>query len=215
VNARVTKGNVNKLLQMPQMRQLFAKEGWKAKNHDQLMNNLPPDEIPMEWHQTSFTVDGVDCDLYHQDILQVIQFLISHKPFQSHLRYAPYREYNDEDKRVFTHPATATHWWDLQNRLPDGATAVPIQWFSDKTVLSQQRGDKKVWPVYITIMNLSNHIRHGGSRLGLLPVALIPIVHGKHRLQQKVYHKAMEIVFNCKSSVTSTLLKLTKSYRSS
>ena len=46
---------------------------------------------------------------------------------------------------------------------------------SDKTVLSQFRGDKSAWPIYLTIGNLAKEVRrspsmHGTVLLGYLPI---------------------------------------------
>ncbi|KAG1836372.1 hypothetical protein DFJ58DRAFT_847010 [Suillus subalutaceus] len=38
-------------------------------------------------------------------------------------------------------------WWDMQGKLPKGATIAPVILASDKTSLSQFRGDKSAWPV--------------------------------------------------------------------
>ena len=42
-----------------------------------------------------------------------------------------------------------------QKNLPEGATIAPIIIASDKTQLTQFRGDKSAWPVYISIGNIA------------------------------------------------------------
>ena len=61
--------------------------------------------------------------------------------------------------------------------LPKGATLTPLIIASDKTQLSQFQGDKTVWPVYLTIGNISKEIRRQPSAhvtilLGYLPTFL-------------------------------------------
>ena len=61
-------------------------------------------------------------------------------------------------------------------KLPPGATIAPVILASDKTNLSQFRGDKQAWPVYLTIGNISKDIHcqpcsHGTVLIGYLPVA--------------------------------------------
>ncbi|KAI6039428.1 hypothetical protein EDC04DRAFT_2867973 [Pisolithus marmoratus] len=53
---------------------------------------------------------------------------------------------------------TADWWWDMQGKLPAGATVVPIILSSDKTSLSVFSGNKKAWPMYLTIGNISKDL---------------------------------------------------------
>lgn len=41
----------------------------------------------------------------------------------------------------------------------NGATIMPLILSSDKTQLTQFQGDKKAWPVYLTIDNISKDIQ--------------------------------------------------------
>ncbi|KAG1894285.1 uncharacterized protein F5891DRAFT_1131006 [Suillus fuscotomentosus] len=51
----------------------------------------------------------------------------------------------------------------MQKLLPKGATIAPIILASDKTCLSQFRGDKSAWPVYLTIGNIAKEKRQQTS----------------------------------------------------
>lgn len=59
----------------------------------------------------------------------------------------PSRAYKDEagTERIVDDMWTASH----QKELPEGVTIAPIILASDKTMLSQFRGDKSAWPVYL------------------------------------------------------------------
>src|SRR5437588_185159 len=59
--------------------------------------------------------------------------------------------------------------------LPAGATIVPIIGMSDQTHLSNFSGDKKAWPVYITLGNLPATRRNAPGSMAVLLLALLPI----------------------------------------
>ena len=62
-----------------------------------------------------------------------------------------------------------------QDTLPTGATLVPIIGMSDQTHLTNFSGDKKAWPVYITIGNLPSTRRNRPGSLAVLLLALLPV----------------------------------------
>lgn len=64
----------------------------------------------------------------------------------------------------------------FQQKIPKGSVATPIIHASNKTRLSQFRGNKQAWPVYLTIGNISENLYHQPSAhaavlIGYLPVA--------------------------------------------
>jgi len=44
----------------------------------------------------------------------------------------------------------------LQMTLPVGSTLIPLLFTSDETHLTNYSGDKKLWPVYMTIRNIAS-----------------------------------------------------------
>ncbi|KAI6099661.1 hypothetical protein F5141DRAFT_1190519 [Pisolithus sp. B1] len=72
-------------------------------------------------------------------------------------------------------------WWETQHHLPSGATVTPVILASDKTELSQFKGDKNAWPVYLSIGNLLKEVCHQPSchasiLLSYLPVSKLEMV---------------------------------------
>ena len=68
--------------------------------------------------------------------------------------------------------------------LQDGDTLVPLIFMSDATHLSNYAGDKKEWPIYMTIGNLPSELRQKPTAHGVVMVALLPIPP-KHRHESK------------------------------
>ncbi|KAI9571408.1 hypothetical protein HD554DRAFT_2203462 [Boletus coccyginus] len=53
---------------------------------------------------------------------------------------------------------TGNWWWEIQTWMPVGATVLSIILASNKTKLSQFKGDKIAWLVYLIIGNVFKHI---------------------------------------------------------
>ncbi|KAF8241676.1 hypothetical protein K440DRAFT_568597 [Wilcoxina mikolae CBS 423.85] len=62
----------------------------------------------------------------------------------------------------------------FQESLPDGSTVVPVILGTDKTMLSTLSGYKSVWPVYLSIGNLSKAKRRSVKSKALILIGLLP-----------------------------------------
>lgn len=62
-----------------------------------------------------------------------------------------------------------------QSSLPEGATVAPIILSSNKTKLSQFRGDKSARPVYLTIGNIAKEVRHQSNSYATVLLGHIPV----------------------------------------
>ncbi|KAG1884906.1 hypothetical protein F4604DRAFT_1676341 [Suillus subluteus] len=106
-----------------------------------------------------------DLELWTRDPVECIKELIRNPLFKEYMVYAPSRAYKDKagTERIIDDMWTADWWWDKQKELPEGATIAPIILASDKTMLSQFRGDKSAWPVYLSIGNIAKEKRRQTS----------------------------------------------------
>ncbi|KAG1720298.1 hypothetical protein EDB19DRAFT_1930564 [Suillus lakei] len=98
-----------------------------------------------------------EVELWSRDPVECVEELIGNPFFKEDMAYSPARAYADRAglHRVIDEMWTAEWWHETQNTLPKGATIVPIILSSDKTCLSQFRGDKSAWPVYMSIGNIA------------------------------------------------------------
>ncbi|KZT50024.1 hypothetical protein CALCODRAFT_417573, partial [Calocera cornea HHB12733] len=69
---------------------------------------------------------------------------------------------------------TGNWWWRTQAKLPPGATIVPLIVSTDKTLLTQQTGDRYGYPIYLSIGNLPLHVRKAPSQRGMLLLGYLP-----------------------------------------
>ncbi|GJF00252.1 hypothetical protein PsYK624_165340 [Phanerochaete sordida] len=208
---KVGHNDTQEFLKLP----LVQRFGLSYENKDRLYKAV--DELPTgpKWQRKDIPITGdltdgngkpltENLEVWYRDPVECVQELLGNPMFTNHLAYAPERVYRDHARkeRNIDEMYTADWWWDLQSRLPAGATVAPIIVSSDKTKLSQFRGDQTAWPVYLTIGNLSKEVRrsssmHGSILLGYLPVGKFSCYSaGDARSlgRYDAFHKCMEAV---------------------
>ncbi|KAG1807924.1 hypothetical protein EV424DRAFT_1575547 [Suillus variegatus] len=147
------------------------------------------DELPhvTAWSCKKVKVQGNETDekgqtlheevkVWMQDPVECIKDLIGNLLFRDHMVYAPARAYRDSAglHQVIDDMWTADWWCDKQKLLPKGATIAPIILASDKTCLSQFRGNKSAWPVYLTIGNIAKEKRWQTSARATVLIGYLP-----------------------------------------
>ncbi|KIK17536.1 hypothetical protein PISMIDRAFT_111171, partial [Pisolithus microcarpus 441] len=90
-----------------------------------------------------------------------------------------------------------------KKKLPEGTVVTLVILSSDKMTLSQFSGDKKAWPVYLTIRNISKDIRcqvlaHAMLLIGYLPVSKLECFHKKtwSLARYCLFHHAMSLLLH-------------------
>lgn len=204
---QLTKGDVTAFFQDKRLSPIFdllsfhSADEWYAK-----LNSIPYGLSLENWKIATVSVPSSITGtvsqphaVQYQKVENVIRFLLGHTPFKDNLTYSPIRLWNDGDSRIYTEMWTGDWWWEMQEKLPDGGTVVPLLIGIDKTVLTQHHGDLAAWPIYMTIGNLDSHTRRQQKRPALILIGFMPIMEGFERLvKADVYHHILRMIFKRK-----------------
>ncbi|KAG8774622.1 hypothetical protein FRC12_001886 [Ceratobasidium sp. 428] len=135
--------------------------------------------------------DGVLADVPARDPIAIIVQLISTQRFSGCIRYAPVQWTSGPGgKRLYGEMCTANWWWRVQNILGfgRGATVIAVIISSDKTNLSEVSGNKRAWPVYISIGNISKDLRRKPSEHGMMLLGYVPVTGLTGEAGWQFYH---------------------------
>ncbi|KAJ6628364.1 hypothetical protein B0H10DRAFT_2209647 [Mycena sp. CBHHK59/15] len=111
---------------------------WQCKFLD-IKGDLPD----LDKDPTGNTMRCEQVELWWRDPVECVKELLGNPVFRDVMRYAPEKLYADrgETIEVMNEMWTASWWWEIQKRLPPGATIALLILSSDKTMLSNFRGD--------------------------------------------------------------------------
>ncbi|KAF8833748.1 hypothetical protein BDN67DRAFT_992789 [Paxillus ammoniavirescens] len=131
--------------------------------------------------------------------------MLSNMDFDGEMDYAPYRDFSqDSEKRRYENFMSGDWAWSQADKIAEdlaahGGTFVPIIVGSDKTMVSVATGQNDYWPVYLSIRNIHNNVRHAHRKgVELLAFLAIPKAMKKYvddpvfwRFKKQLFHVAM------------------------
>ena len=134
------------------------------------MNNQLP-----KWREASISTPNGQMFFYFRDPVECSRYLLRQRRYKHHMVYGPTRTVDSPGDRVYSEMNPADWWWETQDRVPPGATVGPLICGSDETQLTDFSGDKKAWPIYLTIGNIHSSIRNKYSYLAHIVLAFLPV----------------------------------------
>ncbi len=209
LESECTQGDVDRFFSDPRLSKFHSHLSFKSGiEWKQMMMDVPHGVIDSNWTQHLIRLpshepgaDIVNHTVYSRDVTAVLKFLMGHSAFKDDMVYAPERHWHPdrESDQIFTEMHTGHWWWETQQKLPRGATVIPVLLATDKTQMSQHHGDVNCWPVYLTIGNIASATRRKQSATAIVLLGFIPVVKGEGNIgNMEMYHYVLGMMLKRK-----------------
>ncbi|KAJ7808909.1 hypothetical protein B0H14DRAFT_3090219 [Mycena olivaceomarginata] len=174
-----------------------------AKDLRSRIESLPPGP---QWKAKSWKTDHPTkkpLTLYYRDPLECLQSLLANPLIQDYIEYTPFRLWSEAGRlfRVYTDWLSGDHAWDLQDKLPVGATLLGVVLSSDKTQITTMTGNRSAYPVLLTLANLFKEFRSKASHHAFQLLCIVPIADFIERnkelrgvLVNRLFHAILDFV---------------------
>ncbi|KAJ3567001.1 hypothetical protein NP233_g6648 [Leucocoprinus birnbaumii] len=141
--------------------------------------------------------------LYYRNPVECLQALLRNPLIKDHFHFQPFRlfEQAKSTMQVYTEWLSGESAWEMQNKIPDGATLLGTILSSDKTNVTSMTGGRVAHPVLLSCANISKEFRNKASNHAFMLIALLPIpsyINQKRQiaslLENRLFHECLDIV---------------------
>ncbi|KAJ7166605.1 hypothetical protein C8R46DRAFT_899136 [Mycena filopes] len=143
--------------------------------------------------------------LFYRDPLECLQSLLSNPLLQDHIQYTPFHLWANAERlmRIYTEWLSGDVAWDIQNKLPLGATLLGGVLASDKTQLTAMTRNRSAYPLLITLANIDMDFRMKASHHAFLLLALLPVAKFREKdaeirgvLANRLFHGLLDFILD-------------------
>ncbi|KAG1721168.1 uncharacterized protein EDB91DRAFT_1240337 [Suillus paluster] len=160
-----------------------------------------PDEGAAPWMTDSH-------DVWFHDPCDVVQNMLSNPDYATEIDLQPYHEFATENDEHQWQDFMSRDWaWSQADKIAEdaethGSTFVPIILGSDKTTVSVATGQNDYYPLYVSIGNVQNNVRHAHRNavvvIGFLAMPKTTKQHAEtasfRNFQRQIFHSSLSFI---------------------